>query len=1070
MGKITTTHLRHLWLIALLLVGFGSAWADDVAKIGETGYATLKEAVDAVNKSEEDNLTITLNASTKLTEDIECNKSFTLDLAKTITAGKYFLILADGVTVTTNKKVTYFTTSAEGKKACVKQDGTNYYYTPAVAVAQNGSYYHASLADAFSIAPTILTLLSDIELTETLESPVTAKGKTLSFKGDYSITTNGTAHINLNQDVTVKAQKEIADEVFVCNAAGNLELAKNQSTDNTYSYSYAFVNKNEAKVGDTEYATFSAAANAAGTDDVIVLLRKVSDAYTLTVGQTLKVQLDGYTLTTKVEGPYVITSSAADGITTYTTQAAGVEVTNTKGTVSYNKAFSSSISSSGIYKLLNDANISSRIAPGVLAADITIDLNGHTLTSSASDYGVYLTRTGTTFSIIDTSTDGGGKFVSSISASAAIQAQGTNNIITIGKGVTVEGCIAMFDTNNSLIVEGTVDGRQNDFAIATNGNNLTGSITIKEGAKLTSGVTALYLPSKADVTIEGGEITGATAIYQKSGTLTIKDGTFKGTYEKTDFTHNGNGANATGDALVVENCGYPGGEPVVSITGGTFESANAAAVGSYSYGERKPIAGFITSGTFSSDVNDFCAESYEAVEVTEKEETTSVWKVGAITATELTASTEEEGKFTATKKVMDGDEELSSQEFTITIKATEEESDAAGEVELKQVDLASVVESVVQATDIEDIENVEISVELVISAEAGEVKEEEGIKNLSFEVQPQAIVTISSEGSTEEEESVVELSNEDLAPNARFTFTLDLSSMNLDEGTQQVKVVHKSSDAETYPDETFMAAVAGDNTISITTTHFSEFTIYTSAISAEDDITLTDGVNDYDITTDTEVKSATYNRTFSSSQAEKYQAWFVPFDYTLTGEEGAKFYDIESIEGVASGEEELVYIHVTEKTEGTLTGNTPYFVVPESATGYTFKTAGETATLLEKKEDALLTKETEKNTYAFYGTYTTKTATDAREFLGMSGGKICWNDAAGAELGAYRWYITVTAKNGGDAKVRVVIADGEEGATGILNPQAAASESQASYNVAGQRVNANYKGIIIRGRKKYLNQ
>ena len=44
---------------------------------------------------------------------------------------------------------------------------------------------------------------------------------------------------------------------------------------------------------------------------------------------------------------------------------------------------------------LKDITASARIAPGIMASNVTIDLNGHTLTSTATDCAVLLSRNGT---------------------------------------------------------------------------------------------------------------------------------------------------------------------------------------------------------------------------------------------------------------------------------------------------------------------------------------------------------------------------------------------------------------------------------------------------------------------------------------------------------------------------------------------------------------------------------------------------------------------------------------------------------------------------------------------------
>ena len=62
--------------------------------------------------------------------------------------------------------------------------------------------------------------------------------------------------------------------------------------------------------------------------------------------------------------------------------------------------------------------------------------------------------------------------------------------------------------------------------------------------------------------------------------------------------------------------------------------------------------------------------------------------------------------------------------------------------------------------------------------------------------------------------------------------------------------------------------------------------------------------------------------------------------------------------------------------------------------------------------------------------------------------------------------VYVTAAAG--AKLRIALA--EDDATGIQTVATEAAQDGAIYNVAGQRVNAAYKGIIIKNGKKYLNK
>ena len=354
-----------------------------------------------------------------------------------------------------------------------------------------------------------------------------------------------------------------------------------------------------AQVGDVKYETFAEAVAArTSTNDVIELI-KAAGTYTMTdVDEApIKVQKNSKSVTIKAPAnvPKVVTSATADGVTTYTLSDATVKHTAKNGNVTYYTASDlSSLNSDGTYQLLTDITRTQRMAFGNWANDVTIDLNGHTLTSTASDCAVTLGRAGSaaspkTFALVDTSTNKGGKLVFTTAPSTnteAILVSGKYNNVTIGEGVTVQGgAVALMGENQTLTVNGTINGGD-DFAIVTNGSSTkNATITVNDGAVVTSNSTAMYLPGTGTTTINGGTITGDTAIYIKSGTLDVKGGTITGNGAKADYTYNGSGANATGDAIVVDSCGYPGGAPTVTISGNpTVTSTNGKQIGDYSYG------------------------------------------------------------------------------------------------------------------------------------------------------------------------------------------------------------------------------------------------------------------------------------------------------------------------------------------------------------------------------------------------------------------------------------------------------------------------------------------------------
>ena len=168
----------------------------------------------------------------------------------------------------------------------------------------------------------------------------------------------------------------------------------------------------------------------------------------------------------------------------------------------------------------------------------------------------------------------------------------------------------------TLNLYGKVNVTGSSFGVCTNGTDMSKPvINIYDGAEIT-GEIAVYLPSGA-LTVYGGALTGKTALYFKSTDLDIRGGTFTGNGASEAYVHNGNGANATGDAVVIESCGYPAGVGTVSISGGTFISENAAPVASYvkSVMENTPVTEFVSGGSFSGEIpTNLCADGFRGVE------------------------------------------------------------------------------------------------------------------------------------------------------------------------------------------------------------------------------------------------------------------------------------------------------------------------------------------------------------------------------------------------------------------------------------------------------------------------
>ncbi len=148
------------------------------------------------------------------------------------------------------------------------------------------------------------------------------------------------------------------------------------------------------------------------------------------------------------------------------------------------------------------------------------------------------------------------------------------------------------------------------YGITGNGMKDGSTITIKGGEIRNEEGTGsgIYHPQNGTLTVQGGTITGATGIYFKSGVLNITDGTIKGIGAKVAYGHNGNGSDATGDALVIENVAAGNYEAVtsVAVTGGSFNSANADPIASYTADGATALAQFVTGGTFNKTFSEEC--------------------------------------------------------------------------------------------------------------------------------------------------------------------------------------------------------------------------------------------------------------------------------------------------------------------------------------------------------------------------------------------------------------------------------------------------------------------------------
>ena len=244
-----------------------------------------------------------------------------------------------------------------------------------------------------------------------------------------------------------------------------------------------------------------------------------------------------------------------------------------------------------------------------------------------------------------------------------------------------------------------------------------------------------------------------------------------------------------------------------------------------------------------------------------------------------------------------------------------------------------------------------------------------------------------------------------------------------------------------------------------------------------------------------EVTSATYQKTIAESRVGKYQAWMVPFDYTITEDDVTKFdfYEINMIANApAPGEEtsDGMWVFLTKKGAGkTFYANRPYVYKPKVAVtdGYAFTTAPAVLKARTSADDYILKTETAEDIYSFYATYENTNATIINKFyyVNINGGLSY--GTADVTVGPYRWIIRRESKYGDEPGYvkEMHFVDGEEdGETGIsLTPDPSPGRGEI-YNLAGQMVNGKWvngkwqdgkwqdgklpKGIYIVSGKKIL--
>lgn len=187
--------------------------------------------------------------------------------------------------------------------------------------------------------------------------------------------------------------------------------------------------------------------------------------------------------------------------------------------------------------------------------DVTIVLNGHTITRTNGQKTALMITNGATMNI-----DG------SVAGSAI------NGTIMVGYSKPTV-------TNGKLIINGgTYTATVNDDCVVQTNSLCDNCEITATNATFNSTDDTFYLAGNGTYRLENCEVNGYTGIYMKSGSLTLTNTTIKATGTYADPVANGNGASSTGDGIILDaKTGYKR-NINLNINGGSISSNNAYAI------------------------------------------------------------------------------------------------------------------------------------------------------------------------------------------------------------------------------------------------------------------------------------------------------------------------------------------------------------------------------------------------------------------------------------------------------------------------------------------------------------
>ena len=242
-------------------------------------------------------------------------------------------------------------------------------------------------------------------------------------------------------------------------------------------------------------------------------------------------------------------------------------------------------------------------------------------------------------------------------------------------------------------------------------------------------------------------------------------------------------------------------------------------------------------------------------------------------------------------------------------------------------------------------------------------------------------------------------------------------------------------------------------------------------LEASDGFTLKDAVSYLAPVGFTVMGNLTYARTFNNTG---WQAWFVPFDMTIT-DKLLNDYEFAKFAGTYTDATGQFFITIVKMKSGdTLLGNRAYFIKSKSTGEKAITVSNAEVCGSGNKYDLVMHSAEQEITVT--GIYEKKTATSDDCNWYAYGGGTYQQPAVGQSLNPMRFYLTITPRSDNYydlppapyAKIDIMVIGDEP--TDINSISKAESDSERMYNLNGQAVGKDFKGVVVKNGKKYINR